>query len=557
MIAGCSQSHPFRKNSAVGPSPLVDLNPTEQPRTNRTSVHPPHSDSDADLERRSRALASFSAGLIAEEREAPDEALRFYSQSVEADPDNESLAIDVARRYWSRLQTNRAIEVMRRTSERPSASGEAKSYLGSLYLQARRYPEAISAFKGAVALEPQNLGNYQALIPLLLKNQQSTEAARLLDRAAAQSVQDPAYWVDLGGLYGFFESSDPKFKAAAREKGLACLRKGDALKPADPVILQRLAERLNALGDSTRAEEIFRELRAKYPGNPAPTAKLAELYLRQGKIKEAKEQLESLRRNNPADPIPYYYLGLVAMEERNYSQATELLDRALFLNPEFEPAYAELAAAQMSQKQEALALTLLDQARAKFGPSFRPEFLAAMACARLKDYSQSQAHFEAAEKVAKFKQPDALDHRFYFQWGAMLEQAGKREESEQRLRKSLEIKPDFDEALNHLGYTWVESGIRLPEARRMIEQAVRLDPENPAYLDSLGWVLYKLGKPAEAVPFMEKASKLMPEPDATVEEHLGDILNAVGRTSEAVDAWRRSVRIEKSDAVQKKIDAVK
>ena len=557
-VIGCA--HPQSKTPSVTapvpPSPALKEGQLDG-RIDKPHLKPSDTASDAEVERRAKALASFSAGLLAQDRDASEEALRYFAQSVAADPSHEALAMDVARRYWSHLQTNRAIEVLRRTSALPEASSEVKGYLGSLYLQAHRFPEATAAFRASVEKDPQNLASYQALVPLLLKEKHYAEARHLLDKAGSQSVRDPAYWIDLGSLYSLFDASDPKTKSATRERGLACLHRAEAMKPTDPMLLQRLGERYQALNDSVRAETIFRQLRTTYPNSPAPTAKLAELYLRQGKIKEAKEQLEALRRNNPADAIPYYYLGLVAMEERDFSQATAHFDRSIFLNPEFEGAYSELAASQLSQHQETAALATLELEQKKFGSSYRQEFLSALACARLKDFAAAEAHFVAAETAARTRQPDALDHRFYYQWGAVLEEAGQREESEKRIRQSLSIKPDFDQALNHLAYTWVEQGIRLAEARKMIEQALRSDPDNPAYLDSLAWLLFKMGKPQEALIPMEKASRLMPEPDATVEDHLGDILNAVGRKGDAKAAWERSVRVEKNEAIQKKIDAAK
>lgn len=552
-LVGCSHSDP--KLVTIPPSPTVrpglssDTSSSKLPLRTLTS--------DAETERRAHALAAFAAGLVAQEKDSQEAALRYFADSVATDPSNEALAIDLARRYWVLLQTNRAIDVVRRSASLPDASSEIKSFLGTLFFQARRFPDAMAAFGSAVDKDPQNLGAYQSLIPLLLREKRFSEARRRLEKAGNQSVQDPAYWVDIGSLYALFDGADAKVKAETRERGLACLHRAESLKPTDPMLLQRLGERYQALNDSARAESIFRELRTHYPNSPAPTAKLAELYLREGKTQEAKEQLEALRRNNPADAVPYYYLGLVAMEEREFSVAAGHFDRAVFLNPEFEGAYSELAAAQLSQHQEALALSTLDTARKKFGQSYRGEFLSAMASARLKQFGDAESHFEAAETVAKKRQPDALDHRFYYQWGAILEEAGRHEESERRIRQSLAIKPDFDQALNHLAYTWVEQGIHLAEARRMIEQALRTDPENPAYLDSLAWVLFRLGKPQEALPQIEKASKLMPELDPTVEDHLGDILSAVGRTAEAKAAWERSVKIEKNEKIQKKIDTAK
>jgi len=105
-----------------------------------------------------------------------------------------------------------------------------------------------------------------------------------------------------------------------------------------------------------------------------------------------------------------------------------------------------------------------------------------------------------------------------------------------------------------LGYMWAERGENLQLAHDMIQQAVKAEPENPAYLDSLGWVLFQLKRPAEALTWLEKAIKLLPEPDATVLDHLGDVLAALGKRDEASEAWRKSLEIEPTEAVRKKLE---
>jgi tetratricopeptide (TPR) repeat protein len=118
------------------------------------------------------------------------------------------------------------------------------------------------------------------------------------------------------------------------------------------------------------------------------------------------------------------------------------------------------------------------------------------------------------------------------------------------------LKSDFAPALNHLGYMWADKGVRLDESRGMIEQAVKLDPKNAAYLDSLGWVLFKLGRPEEALGHLQHAAELLAkEPDATVLDHIGDALAALKRWPEAKEAWRKSLAIEPSDSVKQKLEA--
>ena len=87
----------------------------------------------------------------------------------------------------------------------------------------------------------------------------------------------------------------------------------------------------------------------------------------------------------------------------------------------------------------------------------------------------------------------------------------------------------------------------------MIEKAVKLEPQNAAFLDSLGWVLFKMEKPKEALPYLLKAVEHSKEPDSTLYDHLGDIYLALQEPEKAREAWRKAITIEPSEPIQKKL----
>jgi Flp pilus assembly protein TadD len=117
------------------------------------------------------------------------------------------------------------------------------------------------------------------------------------------------------------------------------------------------------------------------------------------------------------------------------------------------------------------------------------------------------------------------------------------EQAEADFRKALELQPGQALVLNYLGYSLVEKNMKIDEARAMIEEAVAGDPDNGYITDSLGWVLYKIGKFEEAVPHMERAVELLPS-DPVINDHLGDVLWKVGRRTEAVFQWKRALSFE-------------
>src|SRR5206468_1706633 len=146
-------------------------------------------------------------------------------------------------------------------------------------------------------------------------------------------------------------------------------------------------------------------------------------------------------------------------------------------------------------------------------------------------------------------------HIFYYHLGAAYERIHKYEEAEKYFNKCLTLSPDYSEALNYLGYMWAERGVNLPRAREMIEKAVKLEPKKAEFLDSLGWVLFKMDKPKEALPYILKALDNSEEPDATLYDHLGDIYAALHETAKAREAWLKAINIEPNEQIQKKLGA--
>ncbi len=112
--------------------------------------------------------------------------------------------------------------------------------------------------------------------------------------------------------------------------------------------------------------------------------------------------------------------------------------------------------------------------------------------------------------------------------------------AEADFRASLALRPDHPQVLNYLGYSLVERGEKLPEALEMIETAAAARPDNGAIVDSLGWVLFQIGRYEEAVVHLERAASLEPV-DPVINDHLGDALWAVDRKIEAQFQWQRAL----------------
>lgn len=130
--------------------------------------------------------------------------------------------------------------------------------------------------------------------------------------------------------------------------------------------------------------------------------------------------------------------------------------------------------------------------------------------------------------------------------GMSLERAKLWDRAEIDFLRALELEPNQPLVLNYLGYSWVEMGMNLARARAMIETAVEQRPNDGYIVDSLGWVLYRLGEYEEAARFLERAAEIRPG-DPVILDHFGDGLWRVGRRDEARFQWQRALSFEPED----------
>ncbi|MDE2400382.1 MAG: tetratricopeptide repeat protein [Burkholderiales bacterium] len=157
----------------------------------------------------------------------------------------------------------------------------------------------------------------------------------------------------------------------------------------------------------------------------------------------------------------------------------------------------------------------------------------------LRDLKQwGEAYKVLSEASERFPQdPDLLYDR------AMLaERLHKFDEMEQQLRKAIELKPDNAHAYNALGYSLADRNVRLDEARTLITKALSLRPGDPFITDSLGWLEFRSGHPAEALALLRGAYK--ERPDAEIAAHLGEVLWAQGERDEARRVWRKAQTLD-------------
>jgi tetratricopeptide (TPR) repeat protein len=509
--------------------------------------------------RRAEAHAHYAAGVVREMNNEQPAATEEYYHAAGLDPGDEELILEVSHRLLQLKQPERALALLLRAAAQPGASGQIDARLGFVYAQLGKPDQAVAANRVAIRKSPNSLSGYHNLFLGYLGNKQPQEALKVLDEAARQPKPDGDFLVGLADLYLSYGTQVPAQKDGAKAKTLAVLNRGAQLSPVTPLQRLKLADGFNLLGESDKAAQLYLEVLKQPPDLPMVQervrANLTAIYLRGSDHKRAIEQLQAILKDDPTNPQAHYFLGRLELEANQPAEAADHLAKTILLSPDFESGYLFLALAQIETEKPSTALTTLDRARQKFAPSFDLEFYTGLAFSREKAYAEAFRHFLEAENIAKRDDPQLLREGFYLEMGSTCERKGDYAQAEEYFQKCLSIAPDFSQAMNYLGYMWAEHGEKLDQARELIEKAVKAEPKNAAYLDSLAWVLYKQKQAQAALPYALKAAELSEKPDATVFEHIGNIYDALKQPEKAREAWRKSVSLEPNEAVSKKLES--
>ncbi len=354
-----------------------------------------------------------------------------------------------------------------------------------------------------------------------------------------------------------------------------------------------------AAGDTEEAEKLFKESIGKSP----PTARLAEAYgrflEREGRWKDARGIYEAAMERAPSDPVMmaavartkerkrpdalvdtgrrgaaealYGLASAFARDDGGIRLSLVYLRLALYLEPDMEAPRLLLGNVLEAQERWEEAAYVYEDFDAD-SPYYRPaqvgradalsridkideafEALAALEEVYPDDVSAPIAIGDLMRRAERYEEArDAYDRAMviigepqerywslFYARGVCHERIGDWEKAEADLKQALEFRPDQAHVLNYLGYSWIEQGRNLTEAREMIEKAVELRPEDGYITDSLGWVEYRLGDYESAVKTMERAVELTPT-DPVINDHYGDTLWSVGRKLEARFQWRRA-----------------
>ncbi len=465
--------------------------------------------------------------------------------------------------------------------------GARQAALDTALIWAANAPDNLDAQRAA-AIQLARAGRYEESLQFMeevLRHQGSTHFDFL---ALSAARTDPA---TRAGLLQGFDSLLQKYpdnpqlifgkaillqQDGRRAEALSLLDKN--LKSDDPVPSLLLQARL--LQEMDRGEEALPRLRSslrRYPDDKRLRLAYARQLIENGHLREAISEFVTLLQQNPDDDDLRFSLALVCMEAEDWPRAISYLNELIQRGSHVGPAWFNLGRTYQTMEQPEQAL----QAYSKVPPG--NEYLPALSMqAHLLMSDDRTAEATRMLAQARLAQPDAAVQIYLLETEALVdtgqpglawqrigqalqehpedlnliytramlaEQRNDLTRLESDLRFILQHDPDNAMALNALGYTLADRNLRLKEARQLVERAYQINQDDPAILDSLGWVHYRLGELAEAERWLRKAYERYP--DAEIAAHLGEVLWRQEKLQEAHQLWREALEQEPDSKILK------
>ena len=501
----------------------------------------------------SEAYTLFALGMILEQQEKPDEASAFFLKALELDPSNAQLASRVAGDLLREKKTDEAIRILKTTHQAAPKELAPAVELARIYLSSLRQADtALTYAERAYRIAPADLTAISTLVEVCATAKLSQRLEETLRKTLSQTHEDVNFWLRAGDLFRNALSLRGAAPGKSQLERLNTLyKKALELEPNNIVCLERTADHFTLTQQYAEACRFYDRANTLFvEQNKTISLPISQKWARALVLNEqadaALDLLEEIIRVHPAAVPPRELAGELYLQQGQLVAALGHFRIALDQDGAKMEDHVRLVQLLLRLKRADEAAETALKARTLFPDAPGLTMLLAVALGEAKRHQESIQAFESAEKEFSNGKTEALDASFYLTYGAAAERAGMLEQAARLLKKSISLDPEnAAEALNYIGFMWVDRSMNLEEAGNYIRKALGLRPNHPAYLDSLGWWYYRKGDLPAAVRELKKAlEKIRREEAPEVYEHLGQVQETLGNTTEAISAWEAALELD-------------
>ena len=453
-----------------------------------------------------------------------------------------------------------ALEAARLWHDIEPASGHALQVLAATLVTAKRVDEAGPVLEKLFSAEGVSRENaFMQVNRLLAGNPDKAANLRVIRTLAGKYPQL---------AQSHFAVAQAALTAGDDKAAIAAAREAQKLRPDWELAVLLEAQVLQKRSNAEAAKRLG-EFVEKYPQASEVRLSYARVLVLDKRYTEARKQFEAVASANPGNPEVIYAVGLLAYQLKDYGAAEDYMKRVLGLKYR-DPEGVRYLLGQIAEDQKAWPRAIewydsiqsgdhvvparmrtanaiakqgkLDEARAylKRVAAENPEDQVQLTVAEAQLLRDANRHQDAFALLSDALGKEPEQPELMYDLALTAEKLERFDLLESHLRNLIRIKPDHAHAYNALGYSFAERNTRLPEARKLIEKALEIAPEDYFIIDSLGWVLYREGDLKGAARELRRAYG--GRPDAEIGAHLGEVLWMLGERDEARRIWDESLK---------------
>lgn len=520
-----------------------------------------------DEDPRGEAFARFALATFLEESEDLDTAFPVYLRALELDPANARLASRLATELLRQKKVEEAILLLKTSLQAAPREPAPAVELARVYLGQLRQPDnALPYAERAYRVAPEELSTIATLVDVCAAGRLTQRIDDTLRKTLALPQKDAAFWLRAGDLFrsALMLRGGPPAKAQL-ERLNSIYKKALELLPSDLTCVERTADHFSLTQQYAEACRFFERAHTLFrQTNKGTSLQIGYKWSRALVLNEqtdaAIELLEEVVKEHTQSAEAREFLGELYLSQGQLVSALAHFRWALDLDASKLGDHVRLIQLQLRLKRPEDAAESALKAKALLPDAPGLTMLLAVALGEAKRHAEALEAFAGAEQEFIKNKSEALDASFYLTYGAAAERAGLVEQAATLLKKSISMDPEnAAEALNYLGFMWVDRNLNLEEAGSLIRKALGLRPNYPAYLDSLGWWYYRKGDLAGAARELRRAlERIRREEAAEVYDHLGEVMLKSDRSEDAVNAWEAALELDPSlEVIRAKIQAAR
>lgn len=402
----------------------------------------------------------------------------------------------LARIYQELRMPAKAIVIYEKITDKIGYDFDVLNKMYEIYINYKNFDKAAEVLEAILTLDPYNVNIKKLLASLYMRNGKTAEARKVYEEIFKINPDDKEVQTELVKIYFRENESDKAFENFSSMLGK------DSLSFLEKVQVGELYYNLITQDEQSKqvAENIFLKLSGDYPDQW----------------------------------IPYYYLGAIALIDKRDSEAKENFLRAIQYADTSKEVYVNIGFSFFQQRETQEALMVADEGLTKFPDEYRLSYIKGLTLQQAGKEKDAIPYFEKAVEI------NPNDVGILSTLALAYDNQGYYAKSTETYEKALKIDPENALVLNNYAYNLSERGTELDKALSMAKVAIEKDPQNASYLDTIGWIYFKLKNYKLAKKYIESSLAINPN-SAVVLEHLGDVYNAMKDNKNALKFWKLSL----------------